>query len=271
MSDNPLFNIEIPDSAAQVAKDVYDDLGHPVSTELGQAGGTVLGLLNTVLTPIRLLNSVSKAKADKFIKDYQEKINSIPEEQYCEPNPAIIGPMIEHAKYKITEDTLREHCLSLMVATSNTDNLCKPLLSFDNILNQLTPIEIKLLKFLFLPTPKQNYPIAYIKSVTNTGFTVIFRNLTDIKFENLSFDNLATILSNYERLGIIKIDMLNHIGDGIDQYKYVKESSIFKELDSYYQLSAAYAPDNPPHLDYEVGSFYATSLGESFITTIFQQ
>ena len=28
-------NVEIPDSAEQVVKDVYNDLGHPISTELG--------------------------------------------------------------------------------------------------------------------------------------------------------------------------------------------------------------------------------------------
>ncbi len=268
MADNPLFNVEIPESAGQVAKDVYNDLGHPISTELGQAAGTVLGLLNTALTPIKLLNSVAKAKADKFISDYQEGLSSIPKEKYCDPNPVLIGPMAEHAKYKITEDTLRESCLALMLASSNSDNLCKPLLAFDNILNQLTPIEVKLLKHLFFSLPKQVYPVSNIKKISDSGFNIVYRNLTNIKYDNLSSDNLATILSNYERLGIIKIDMLNYVGNGIEHYKYVKQSQTFKKLEEYYQIIKSYSSQNI-RLDFETGSFSTTVLGESFVQTVF--
>lgn len=268
MSENPIINVEVPESVGSVAEKAYDDLGHPISSELGEAAGTIIGLLNTILTPVKLLNSVAKANADNFIKDYQEKIAAIPEHKYCDVNPAIICPMAEHAKYKITEETLREHYLSLMASASNTDNLCKPLLAFDDVLNQLTPVELNLLKKLFLPTPKQNYPIAHIKQASNTGFTILYKNLADINYENLSPNNLATILSNYERLGIINIDMMNYVQPSNTKYQYVKESLVYKSLEQYVQPLAEFSQNSSIHLDFQKGSFSTTTFGESFVLTV---
>lgn len=258
MSDSP---INLPDSFNEILHDAYQDIAKPPAQEMGNAFATVAGLLNTVLTPVKLLNSVVKIKADKFVNDYYQKVTSIPAEKRVDPNLAVAGPIVEHLKYKITEDTLRARYLELLSAAANRDNLCKPLISFDNVLNQLTPVEINLLNMLFVPLAKQSYPLAELRVYSQTGYIPLYKNLSNIKFENLDDTQISTILSNFERLGIITIYNTEYVEPKEKQYAYVKNSGPYKLLET--QLT------NGERLDFNAGSFSTTSFGQSFIETIF--
>lgn len=66
--------IKLPDSIGEMVHEAYQDIGKPPAQEMGNAFATVAGLMNTVLTPVKLLNSVAKIKADKFISDYYQKL-----------------------------------------------------------------------------------------------------------------------------------------------------------------------------------------------------
>lgn len=255
--------IKLPDSIGEMVHEAYQDIGKPPAQEMGNAFATVAGLMNTVLTPVKLLNSVAKIKADKFISDYYQKVNSIPEEKRVEPNLAVAGPIVEHLKYKITEDTLRSRYLELLSAASNSDNLCKPLIAFDNVLNQLTPVEIKLLNKLFIPLIKQPYPLAELRVYSQIGYKPLYKNLSDIRFENLDDTQISTIISNFERLGIIAIYSTEYVEPKEKRYAYVKNSVPYKLLEN--QLT------NGERLDFNAGSFSTTSFGQSFIETVFAQ
>lgn len=261
--NNTLVNIEIPENATDLAQDVYSDVAKPASKELGDAAGTIVGLINTILTPVKMLNAIAKINADNFIKEYENKVALIPTHKRFEPNPALIGPMAEHAKYKITEETLKHHYLNLMASASNADNLCKPLLSFDNVLNQLTPVEIKILKHLFLPFLGKNHCLAEIRKRTNgaKGYTVIFSTLTNINFENLQPDEISTILSNFERLGLIRIDKNTHLVPKEQHYSYVESSPLYKSFQKNCSTNE--------QIEYHGGHFTTTAFGQSFISTIF--
>lgn len=267
--------VTVTESVSTLAKnnpELYNDLAKSAVQNLGKSLCTVTNLLNTCLVPIELINETVKAKKEKFLKDYTESLYQIPEEKICEPNFALVGPIVEKLKFKITEDVLREKYAKLIASASNAENLTKPLLSFDNVLEQITPYEVELLQHLFQNVLHlglaDNIPIADIVCFMDVGYLFPFRNLTGISFKNLDTDTISVILSNFERLGLIYIDKRNYTEPVQEKYRYIFESEFYKNLEKTAEEQRKQTGNNWPRYDVKLGHFTLTDFGMSFVQTV---
>lgn len=264
---NPNDIIDTAKKISDIAPQAYSDMLHPAAQNTGQALETVTGILNTLLTPIEILNKTIAAKKENFLDEYNQNLNNIPKNKTCPINFAAVGPMLEHLKYKITEDELRQRYAKLISEASNIDSSTKPLLSFDNVLDQLTPYEIELLSSLFSALPDQNYALASIKKTSNLGYSFPYKNISGINFKGLPFQTISIMLSNFERLGLIQIDYMQYV-EPASKYDYITYSPLFNKLKKECEESREKTGFHYPECSIEKHSFNLTAFGKSFVTTV---
>lgn len=260
--------IDVTKDISSVAPEAYSDVVHPPAENLGKALATVVDLLNTFLTPIELVNKTVAIKKEKFIEEYKNNTSKIPPEKVCPANFSIIAPMLDHLKFKITEDELRSKYAKLISSASDEECLTKPLLSFDNVLNQLTPYEIQLLEHLFKTVPDKIYPLATIKRSSELGFNILYKYLPGISFKQLSFDVLSVMISNLDRLGIVIIDTDNYVEPANERYKFITESQLFKSLQGQCEIIRKATNKQYPVCSIHKESFALSNFGKSFVDTI---
>jgi Abortive infection alpha len=137
-------------AAAELAKQipVYEDALQPLSKETGKALGTVGRAVNAVLLPVRgLIWSVEQV--GEFIESsVSQKLEEVPVENICSPDPSIIVPAFEALRYRGHEEELREMYATLLASALNIDTKDDVHPSFVEVIKQLTPDEAKLLSFL---------------------------------------------------------------------------------------------------------------------------
>lgn len=260
--------IKTVSGVSQSSPEIYKDLLKPSVENTGRALGTVTELVNTLLTPVELLNKKAQIYKQKFLDEYQSNINAIPEEKICSPNPALAAPMIEHLKWKISEDELRTKYAKLLSEASNCDSLAKPLLSFDNVLNQLTPYEVELLSALFSSLTGQSYPLASVVKTGDRGYTYLYKNIPGITFKDLTPNTLSVIIANYERLGLIYIDLHQFVEPVQEKYKYIFENPTILTLKKDFQEERERTRLPYPECNILKHAFFLTPFGESFVNTV---
>ena len=259
--------IKISKEVAKLSPEICKDALQPSFQNVGKALGTVTDLVNTFLTPFELLNKSVSIKKEKWLKNYKEKVNAIPPDKYCDPNFEIIAPITEHLKFKITEDTLAEKYAQLLSAASHCDCLTKPLLSFDNVLNQLSPYEVEFITQIFANSTQQIYALGSITEITDTGHRYLCKDIPIIPFKKLSIEIITVMISNFERLGLIKIDF-NQSMHPDDLYDYITNSPQFLKLKHLYQEERKKTLLSYPDCTLEKGVFYLTEFGKSFTETV---
>lgn len=176
--------------------------------------------------------------------------------------------MIDHLKYKITEDELRKKYAKLLSEASNSDSLVKPLLSFDNVLDQLSPYEIELLSLLFSALPGQRYAIASVKITNALGYNILYDNIPGVGFKNLPFETISIMISNFERLGIVYIDSLQYVEPAAERYAYLEKSPLYLKIQADCLASREQTKLPYPICEIEKHMFSLTEFGKSFVTTV---
>ncbi len=253
---------------SESSPNIYHDLLQPSVQNIGNALGTVTGLLNTLLTPIEKCNEKTRIDKQRFLDEYQSNLKTIPEEKICPPNPALAGPIIEHLKWKISEEELRKKYAKLLSEVSNCDSLVKPLLSFDNVLNQLTPYEVELLSRLFSGFTGQSYALASVIQTADRGYIYLYKNIPDISFKDFTLTTLSVIIANYERLGLIYIDLHQFVEPVQEKYKYIFEHPTILALQKGFREAREQTHLSYPECKILKHAFFLTPFGESFVNTV---
>lgn len=185
---------------------IYGDLAKPGVSQVGKALSTVLGLGNTVLWPIQLLNERARLALDVNLERYREKIAQIPDEEISPVPPEVGVPIAEKLSY-VSDPDLRELYINLLAKASSTATQSQAHPSFVNVLNNLSPDEAQLVrqfqqqggaipfisaKFL---NPMKNHWIQLV------DVHISFKPETKIEFPA----NLPAYVSNLEGLGLINV------------------------------------------------------------------
>ena len=196
-------------SAKDLLVEVYGDLAKPGVSQVGKALGTVVGIGNTILWPIQLLNERAKIALEANLERYREKMASVPIENVSEVAPEIGVPVAEKLSY-VSDTELRELYTSLLYKASNTETLSQAHPSFVNILNNLSPDEARLLqqfqkqvgstpfisaKYTKMASPNERHSLQFI----DCHFAM--SKETKILF----IENLQAYISNLEGLGLINV------------------------------------------------------------------
>lgn len=177
--------------------EIYTDIAKPGVTQAGKAIGAIIGLGNTALWPIHLLNEKAKLYLDANLEQYRMKLASVNQEKIVEVPPEIGIPILERFSY-ISNAKLRELYCNLLAkaSTQDTQGLAHP--SFATILNNITPDEALLLSYI-----KRHYRIEFDLINENGIKSISFKVQVT---QGLTFPtNLSAYVSNLEGLGIVKI------------------------------------------------------------------
>ncbi|MBK9220672.1 MAG: DUF4393 domain-containing protein [Saprospiraceae bacterium] len=230
----------------QISKEAYGDALKPGMQQIGKALGTVIGLGNTILLPLELLNEKSRVIKETILRQWHEKMKEIPEAKIIEADPEIAVPILSKLTYT-TNEQLVDLFLNLLTSASNEDkvNLVHP--SFIHTISNLSSDEAKILNYMY----QDDQPFctmhirAYYHDVTHSDHfhnTSIFDCNDLIKFKN----NTKVYLDNLISLGIIKkwnipteVEQFKYIEEFLEPNKQVLESSL-KNLKNVVYLKAYY-------------------------------
>jgi hypothetical protein len=70
-------------------KEIYGDLAKPGVAQVGKALGNVVGLGNTILWPIALLNERAKIALEKNLEKYRAQLEHVPQDGVVEVPPEV--------------------------------------------------------------------------------------------------------------------------------------------------------------------------------------
>lgn len=128
-----------------IIKEIYGDLAKPGVQQAGKALSTIIGLGNTVLWPVTLLNEKTKIALEANLEKYRNKMKDIPQEEVCEVAPEVGVPISEKISY-VSNSELSEMYVELLAKASQKQkvNVAHP--SFVNIISSISPDEAILIK-----------------------------------------------------------------------------------------------------------------------------
>ena len=185
---------------------IYGDLAKPGVSQAGKALSTVLGLGNTMLWPIQLLNERARIALEANLERYREKVAQIPDEKISPVPPEVGVPIAEKLSY-VSDPDLRELYTNLLAKASSTDTQSQAHPSFVNVLNNLSPDEAQLVRQF----QRQAGAIPFITAKFVNPTKNHWLQLVDVHFEllpetKIAFPaNLPAYVSNLEGLGLIDI------------------------------------------------------------------
>lgn len=187
----------------QLLAELYGDLAKPGVSQVGKAIGSLLGLGNTILIPVRLMNESARAFEQWSFSQIASRFSSIPDDQVTEIPPEIGVPIIE--KLSQTKDsTIREMFIELLAKSADLTQESKIHPSFCNVIASLSPDEAILLRSFH---PGRSYPFVTVelKMATGSGAALVHDLVFMPPNEIVLPDNIPLYLSNLAGLGIIEI------------------------------------------------------------------
>jgi Abortive infection alpha len=188
----------------ELLKEVYGDLAKPGVSQVGKALSAVLGLGNTVLYPLHLINEKTRITLENNLEKYREKLENIPEEKIILVPPEVGVPIAEKLTY-VSNEEISEMYLNLLANSSNSDTASIAHPGFAKMIENLSPDEA-----LILQTINFNRSFPFIEIRLNNSdstwhtiadFVVTENIMSKINFKN----NFRLYMSNLDSLGIIKI------------------------------------------------------------------
>ncbi len=200
----------------------------------------------------------SLLKTGELLKD---KLENIPEEKICEPEPYVAIPAIQQLSYCENSEELRNLYANLLASSMNIDTKWKVHPSFVDIIKQLNPDEAKLLKSL--PAIHiESHPLINVKLVNKSqgGEYDLISNFTDVglnKIENKV--NICSYIENLERLKLIEIPPFSSLMDK-SKYEGLKKNPILINSISPYLVEQF-------EIRYELKRFHLTNFGVAFVET----
>lgn len=138
---NAIVNVDI----GKVLEKAYDDILSPPSKKVGEALGTILDLTNTILYPVKILNTRTKLYFEQNMKKYEEKLNQIPEDKITEVPTEISKPILDRFTYTSNEE-LSDAFVNLLSNASSINNINLAHPGFIQIIDRISPDEAKILK-----------------------------------------------------------------------------------------------------------------------------
>ena len=189
-------------------KVIYGDLAKPGVEQVGKALGTVLGLGNTILWPLTILNERAKIALEKNLEKYRRQLDG--KDKIVEVPPEVGVPVLERLAY-VTDEELSDLYINLLVKASMADTVHFAHPSFVHLINNLSPDEAKLLKEF---RTRNSVPFVAAEALAKDSpeslgavSATIADCLTGLESRiPLSFEqNMVAYFSNFEGLGIMAI------------------------------------------------------------------
>lgn len=126
---------------------VYKDLAQPGVQKVGMCLSTVLGLGNTVLLPIKLLNEKARILYQRHMDKYKDNLEKIPNNDLVEVEPEIGVPILQNLEYTSNEK-LSDLYINLLTNASDKKYVINTHPRFVKIIDNISPDEALILEKL---------------------------------------------------------------------------------------------------------------------------
>lgn len=196
---------------------VYEDALQPVAKETGKALQTVGRAVNAALLPIKgLVWGIEQIEV--FVQSrVSKKLEDVPVENICSPDPAVAGPALESLRYTGHKPALSEMYANLLASSMDKETAKTAHPGFVEIIRNMSSDEARVLAYLL---ENQVAPVIDVnRKLSNRGGTTAINELVsflgvDAKCEHPEL--ASSYLVNLERLGLIEIHREGHLTrDGI--------------------------------------------------------
>ncbi|MTI63315.1 DUF4393 domain-containing protein [Methylophaga sp.] len=251
-------------NSPSVFKEIYGDLAKPGVQQAGKALGTILGLGNTALWPIAMMNERSRIKLETNLEKYREKLESVPEDEICEVAPEIGVPIAEKLAY-VTDSELSDMYAELLAQASIKTKAGAAHPSFVNVISNMSPDEAILLKSV----RKLVNGIPFIEVRLNNKNKKEWSTLDPIRpgigcLKDLHEPlNIHAYINNFEGIGFFNVRHdIYMVGD-----------NIYEPLETYAksEFSAFAKPEEGIELKFNRGKIEITPLALMFMNACFEE
>ncbi len=245
----------------ELLKEIYSDLCKPGAAQLGKAIGGILGLGNTALYPIHLMNERTAIRLRANFERYRKKMENVPEEDVIPVPPEIGVPIAEKLVY-VSNDELADMYTSLLAKASSKVNSDQAHPGFVAMIDRLSPDEAILLK-------KFRQDIAFVE-VRFTYEDGSWETLKDLAIGEPFYrdlqqpENMAAYLANFSALGIIEIHRDSH---------HIPVEKVYPPLKKYHEAEFADRSSSPSgrpgKVDCHNAHLSITAIGKLFMKACF--
>ncbi|WP_404330355.1 DUF4393 domain-containing protein [Mesobacillus maritimus] len=217
-----------------ILKEIYTDLASPAVKKVGMALETVMDFGYTMIfAPLQNVSEKRKLNLQKNMDQYKKKIETIDEHEIAQVPPELGVPILQKLTY-IQNDDLVDLFTTLLASASSvkTCSLAHP--GFINIINNLTPDEAKILKYLS-DNEIENLPFIIIQlqmqvheKQGNEEFTSRLTGFDRMEELNLLFpQNDHLYFDNFMGLGLLDIPGTAYLSD---EQKYKNLENTYQDM-----------------------------------------
>lgn len=259
---DPLGLGKVSDNGKELIEMVYPDLAQPATKKAGQALETVFEFGNTILLPLKLINTKANLLFNRHMEKYRKKLESIEEEKIAIVPPTL-GLKIMDELFTVTNDEIADMFTTLLANASSTDMVEKAHPSFVDVIKNLSVDEAKIINAVYARGKTVKYSII-VKNQANGGVALVdftrennIKSMVDITFkENSQFyiDNLVRCGLIYDTTTLQKDDQ-----DGIEELE-VRANQFINRMNKDRIVDYTLSP--------RVGRYVLTFFGERFIQTV---
>jgi len=273
----------IVEAGREVAKDVYKDGLQPSVKRAGDFLGTVFGVFDALVMPIKKWILKCDYSVKEFEKSLQQKYNDVPEDNRKEPDMSILGNSLEALRYNIDKDELRELFENIIISSmdSRTSAQCHP--SYVDVIKQLSVNDAIILRSIkdkkgYQPLLQPKYRLR-IQNAKDSGIMVDSSPHPDFPdyyigacVQNLDLSSISKSLHNLHRLGLIKINTISNIHYTV-KMPDMKNATPYDSLKKDDNDIRSYCIEKLGHfsqvadIEYNEGSYKVSEFGEDFIST----
>lgn len=194
---NNLVNVELPDSAAELAQDVFDK---PLTT-MKDLWFLIFGGISQAAEKRRMKY---QCDLDIYKKELDAKIAAIPKEKLLEPSLHIAGQALDDSRYCIDSQELRSLFSNLIASSMNKDYEDQVHPSFPKIIQQMSPIDAQMLPIF--DANQQMLAVANFVIKNSDGSYRLFDQLVPEAMPiNCSVKQATLSIASLQHLGLIEI------------------------------------------------------------------
>lgn len=222
---------EIAQSPA-ILKELYGDLAKPGVQQAGKALATVIGLGNTILWPIALLNEKTRIALENNLEKYRKKMEKVSSDDTCEVPPEIGVPIAEKLLY-VTNEEISDMYTELLANASQVQNSNVAHPSFVNVIANISPDEAILLRSI-RNMPGIPFIEVRLKSRDKNEWATLeamkpgLSCLLELRYPK----NIHAYLSNLEGLGVLQTRTdIFMVGENIYEPLEANAKAVYEKLE----------------------------------------
>lgn len=197
--------VSIATKFPDLLKEIYGDLAKPGVSQVGQAIGGIVGLGNTALLPVHLVNEKAKLYLEKNLNSYREQMEAVGQDKVIEVAPEVGVPILEKLAY-VSNEELSQMYINLLAKASTVDGVNHAHPGFVKVIDSLSPDE-----GAFLRNIRSHSSIPFIEIRLKSDKKNEWNTLADMVLNSgvlsgLTYpSNAPSYVSNLDALGILKI------------------------------------------------------------------